>query len=174
MQFSKETPTKKVKIQDLIFEVPAPFVEGHVCTKAESGVLNQTLAENTRNNMAKLLKSAVEDSSFEHNEFQAKIDEFLEEYEFGVRRGRGSADPIEREALIIARDLIRNALRRAGYKVADVDSQEITRLALEAIDENDNINIEAKRRVDQRQSIAAVDISSLNLEGGDGEEEEAA
>ncbi len=138
-----------------------------MCSGSEAGVLNQILAENTRNNWSTRVGKAVEDATdeapFDHNKMQADIDEYLEGYEFGVRRGRGPVDPVEREALSIAKELVKAALRKAGHKIADVDKSEIDRLALEAIAKNEKITLTAKRRVEERTALGAdsLDVSSV-------------
>ena len=160
MEFSKETPMGQVRIQGKMFDIPRPFAEGHVCTTPEAGVLNQTLAENARNNMAKAVAEAVEDETFDQVKMQARIDEYLEDYDFGARRGRGPIDPVEREAIVIAKDAVRQALRENGYKLADVAAIELNRLVDEAIEGHPEITKEAGRRVKQRQ---AVNIGSVSL-----------
>ena len=162
MDFNKETPTGAVIIQGKSFQIPRPFSESHVCTSSEAGVLNQILAENTRNNWGDRVKKAVADESFDQAKMQAEIDEYLENYDFGVRRGRGPTDPIEREALNMAKDIVKNALREKGFKLADVDTDDINRLAEEAVAANPDITKEAKRRVDQRAKLG--DLGDLNLD----------
>lgn len=170
MEFSKETPTGSFIIQDRPFDIPKPFSEGHTCTGAEAGVLNQTLAENVRNNLAARVKKNVDEGTFDQATMQAEIDEYIEEYEFGVRRGRGPTDPIEREALNIAKDHVKGALRKANYKLADVDTADINRLAEQVVAENPDITKEAERRVKERGKIGSVtlpDLSSISPEGED-------
>lgn len=163
MKFNKETPTVSVKIQEKIFDIPKPFTEGHVCASSEAGVLNQTVCENTRNNFAARVKKAIEDGTFDQIKMQADIDEYLESYDFGIRRGRGPADPIEREALNIAKDAVKKAIREQGYKVADVETSRINDLAEQTIEANPDIMKEAKRRVEARSevSITAIDASKV-------------
>lgn len=168
MDFNKETPVGSVIIQAKSFEIPKPFAEGHVCTSSDAGVLNQTVAENTRNNFADRVKKAVEAAQSEGIEFdlkkmQAEIDEYLETYEFGVRRGRGPADPVEREALNIAKDIVRKAIREKGMKLGDIDVENINKLAEQVVAENPEVSKEAKRRVDQRNKMTAgeLDLSSV-------------
>ncbi len=162
MEFNKETPTGAVLIQANTFTVPKPFTEGHVCSAPEADVLNQTLAENIRNNMAARVKKAVDDGSYDQAGMQGEIDSYLEEYEFGVRRGRGPVDPIEREALAIAKEEVKRALRSKGYKLADIATDDINRLAEDAIAANPDITKEAKRRVEQRSKLG---VGELNLAG---------
>ena len=163
MNFNKETPTGAFAIQGKSFNIPKPFTEGHLCSNSEAGVLNQILAENTRNNWASRIKKEVEEETFDQSKMQAEIDEYLENYDFGVRRGRGPSDPVEREALNMAKEIVRNALREKGFKLGDVAVEDINRLAEEAIASNPDITKEAKRRVDQRSKLGLgeLDFSSV-------------
>ncbi len=163
MDFNKDTPTGAFNIQGKAFQIPKPFAEGHACSSSEAGVLNQILAENTRNNWATRVKKEVEEGTFDQAKMQAEIDEYLENYDFGVRRGRGPSDPIEREALNMAKEIVRNALREKGYKLGDVAAEDINRLAEEAITSNPDITKEAKRRVDHRSKLGVgeLDLSSV-------------
>ncbi len=163
MEFNKETPTGSVIIQGKNFDIPRPFGEGYACTVSDASVLNQTLAENTRNNWADRVKKEVEADTFDQSRMQAEIDEYLEGYEFGVRRGRGPADPVEREALNIAKEIVKKAIREKGMKLADIDTEDINRLAEQVIADNADVTKEAKRRVDQRGKMTAgpLDLSSV-------------
>ena len=158
MQFNKETPIGSVIIQGKNFDIPRPFAEGYVCTGSDAGVLNQTLAENTRNNWAERVKKELEAETFDQVKVQAEIDQYLEEYEFGVRRGRGPADPVEREALNIAKEIVRKAIREKGYKLGDIETDDINRLAEQVIADNPDVTKEAKRRVEQRNKMTAGDM----------------
>lgn len=164
MQFTKETPTDDFIIQGRTFQIPRPFAEGHACTGAEASVLNQTLTENVRNNLAQRVKKAVDEDTFDQSAMQGEVDEYLEEYEFGARRGRGPTDPVEREALIIAKDEVKKALRKSGHKLADIDSSDITRLAEQVVEENPDIRKEAERRCKEKSKIGEVklDLGSIS------------
>ncbi len=163
MQFSKETPTGSVIVQGKNFDIPRPFNEGYVCTGPDAGVLNQTLAENTRNNWADRVKKEVEAETFDQGKMQAEIDEYLEGYEFGVRRGRGPSDPVEREALNIAKEIVKKAIREKGFKLGDIETEDINRLAEQVIADSPDVTKEAKRRVEQRSKLTAgeLDLSSV-------------
>lgn len=174
MDFNKETPTRSFLIQGQTFAIPAPFVAGHTCSGQEAGVLNQILAENTRNNWAERVKKANEEGTFDQGKMQADIDEYLETYEFGVRRGRGPVDPVEREAFSMAKEIVRNALRQKGFKLADIDVEQINSLAEQAVEANPDITKEAKRRVEQRGKIAAESIDLSGLTAPEEAQEEAA
>lgn len=173
MNFNKETPVSAFTIQDKIFQIPRPFSEGHTCTAAEAGALNQTLAENVRNNMAARIKKAVEEGTFDQVSMQSEIDQYVEEYEFGMRKGRGPTDPVEREALNIAKDLVKDALRKSGHKLADVDASDITRLAEQVVEENPDVTKEAERRVKERGKVGTVALNLEILGSGDEAQEPA-
>jgi len=85
MEFNAETPKSEVTIQDNKFNVPQPFSKGHACTENESAALNQILVENTRNNFAKRVKTAVENGTFNLADMQTELDKYLAGYEFGVK-----------------------------------------------------------------------------------------
>jgi hypothetical protein len=86
--------THEITISGSRFVVPAPYRAGHICTEGEAHALNQTLAENCRNNLAGRSKNG--------NLTQADVDEYLASHQFGQRNGF-VADPIESMALAIAR-----------------------------------------------------------------------
>ena len=70
---------------------------------------------------------------------------------FEAARSRGPA--IKREAFTIAKYVVEEALRKKGLEPTDVDTDEIERLAVEAIANNPKITKEAERRVDQREIV---------------------
>ncbi len=163
MDFNKETPTGTFVIQHQSFQIPKPYVEGHTITTSEAGVLNQALAENVRNNWASRVKKEVDEDTFNLVKMQAEVDEYIDGYDFGLRRGRGPSDPVEREALNMAKEIVKNALREKGYKLNDVNTDDINRLAEEAVAANPEITKEAKRRVDQRGKLGVgeLDLGSV-------------
>lgn len=151
-------------------QVPAPFAEGHVCTKGEADILNQTLAENISNNLREKIVSgrpaveakaaagdqpAVEAEAarpWTAEEVQGLVDAYVASYEPGVRGGGTGApritDPVEREALNIAGERVDAFLEQKGVKRKDVDWKAM-RQAL--FDQNrDSFMKEAKRVVDAR------------------------
>jgi len=96
-----------------------------VLTESEAAVLNQTLAENIRNNFASVVekandaamdaatKAAKTDEERQAAlavranpaDLQPQLDSYVSTYEFGVRTGGGpKLDPIEREAKRIAEE----------------------------------------------------------------------
>lgn len=88
---------KQITIAGQSFVIPLRYIVGHQITEGEAAALNQTLAENIRNNMAKKVKDGAG---------QAEVTEYATGYEFtvgGVASERKVVDPIEREARKIAK-----------------------------------------------------------------------
>ena len=99
------------------FTGPAPYAEGHVCTKAEADALNQTLAENLRNNFAARLKKAAD--AGEHLD-QHDFDAYAEDYSFGSRQPRAVKDPVATEERKLAKSAVVAKLKLKGVKAKDV------------------------------------------------------
>jgi PP-loop superfamily ATP-utilizing enzyme len=174
MKIAENTPTREITIQGFAFSVPAPFSEGHTVTAGEASALNQTLAENIRNNLAKTIDKAVEAAAkanaidvkdvtaghLDLDELQGKVNEYVQEYEFGVRAGGGRniTDPVEREAMNIARTKVREALKSKGYVLAEIPKETIDKLAEDLVEANPAITDEAKRRVESTKSFAVGEI----------------
>lgn len=157
-----ETPRTSITIAGESFKVPEPYVAGHVLTENEAGTLNQTYAENIRNNMASKVSEALEAAkkdgapAFDAASMQTQIDDYTADYEFGQRRGGASGDPVEREALDQARELVRAKIREKGGKLADYKAADITTKAKEVLDKYPQIREQAKARVEAQQAAAAA------------------
>jgi hypothetical protein len=92
--------TQAITILGLRFNVQSPYSAGHVCTKGEARALNQKRLESIRNNLAAKVKQG--------GLTQADGDEYVASYQFGERSGGSrSRDPVEAEALELARRLVR-------------------------------------------------------------------
>ena len=57
MSENGSTEQRRIKVEGLIFNAPAPYRQGHILNENEANTLNQTFAENLRNNFAKKVKS---------------------------------------------------------------------------------------------------------------------
>lgn len=157
MQFDSNTPRRKVTIQETSFEVPTPFTEGYTLSENEASALNQLLIENVRNNFAAKIKKAEEAKTAIPT--QAELDAYVEGYEFGERSGGGrTSDPVEREAMEIAREKVRQALQKKGHKIADVKAATITQLAQDALEKYPSIREQAKAVVAARQAAGAEEL----------------
>lgn len=177
MEFDKNTPRKEAKIQGVVLNVIQPYAEGHVLTEKEAAVINQTLAENIRNNFASTVKKAVEAADDKPENVDAKalqkdLNEYMKGYEFGVRSGGGGGgramDPVEKKAMDIARAKVREAIKAKGYKVSDVPGAKITELARQLLEKTPAITEEAKRQIEAAREVAADSLGDLgDLLGGD-------
>ncbi len=131
-----DTGKRVITIQGIVFSVQNKYAAGHVLTQNEAGALNQTLAENLRNNFASSIKEyreekakaaglepdAYELSADDMDGIRAQFDEYAAGYEFGVRSGRLS-DPIDIEAKALATAkldalLSANGISKKDYKAA--------------------------------------------------------
>lgn len=180
--------TKQITIQKQVFTVSAPYAEGHTITEAEAAALNQTRAENIRNNMAKRVKEAndavgqdaegnqlpLDKKTFEA--LQAEVAEYDANYEFtmaSVGGGRAPTDPVDVEARRIAKASITAQLRAQGRTLKSIthteDGVEIEggreRLAaaIAKVAATDAVQKVAKKTVADRNAMASADLSSLNL-----------
>jgi hypothetical protein len=79
---------------------PSPYSAGHVCTKGEARALNQKRLESIRNKLAVTAKGRALT--------QAHVDACAASFVFGERTTRRRTnDPVEAEALELARRLVR-------------------------------------------------------------------
>lgn len=152
MDFNSKTPRGTIVIAGHDFSVPKPFVKDHVCTENEAGSLNQTMAENARNNFSTRVKAAVE-AGEDVAALQADLDTYLKTYEFGVRRGGGSSDPVSVETRRMARSIVENALKTKGHVIKDVDKDNLKDLVEKVIAENPQIREQAEKTVAQRATM---------------------
>jgi hypothetical protein len=160
-EITETTPRKDVTISGQSFKVAEPYSEGHVLSAGEASALNQTYSENIRNNMAATVKAAIDAGTFDLVAMQGTIDDYMEEYEFGVRTGGGrSGDPVEREAMGIAREKVREKLRKDGFDMKTVTAKYVTETAAKAIagGKNPAIWALAKQRVEATKA-ASISIS---------------
>jgi len=160
-EVNADTPRSKITIAGHTFDVPEPFSEGHVLDANEAGVLNQTYAENIRNNMASKVNDAIEESKkeggapFDLAAMQQLVDDYTADYQFGQRRGGASGDPVEREALNQAREIVRQKIREKGGKLSDYKAADITAKAQEVLGKYPQIREKARVTVEAQQKAAS-------------------
>jgi hypothetical protein len=155
MEITPDTPRNGITILGTICQVPAPFFEGHVLTEPESSVLNQTYAENIRNNIASKIRKAQEKGEdFNEVQRQALVDDYVAEYEFGAG-ARREVDPVKAQALLISESAVKQALIKGGRKLKDYDRADIRKRAEALIEKNPAILKEAERRVKAEQKAIA-------------------
>lgn len=170
-----------ILIQGLEFSVPAPYNAGaHELTEGEAKTLNQTLAENVRNNFAKRVTAEKETAEREGREpainaLQADLDAYTDAYEFGVRQGGGggggrTADPVKVEAMEAARKDVRAALVIAfgksdsvhyGKKMKDYKASVISEAAEKLLASKPHYMTEAAERVAKMKEAADAAMSDV-------------
>ena len=161
MNIQPNTPRQEYTVAGHAVTIPAPFAEGHVCTAAEARALNQTLAENVRNNVSRQIADTATVESVQHS-----INEYVAKYEFGVRSGGGggrTVDPVEREALRLATEAVRTALRKKGINLKDVAQADISARAKQAVQNMPQFRAEAKKNVDRQNKLAADELDLGDL-----------
>lgn len=149
--------TQEVLIQGRTFIAPAPYVEGHVINAHEAAALNQTLAENLRNNFAARMKRAADE---ERELTQSDFDEYAATYSFGVRQPRGPSplrDPVRTEERKLAAAAIKRAILAKGIKLKDVPDETFEAYVNAAI-ETGRYRADAQKLVALRTSLTSSDV----------------
>ena len=151
--------TTSITIAGKQFSVAPRFAAGHTLSENEANALNQVLFENLRNNFANKAKEGGTQEDF---------DAYAASYQFGVRTGGGARlDPVQAEAMSLAKDQVKLAIRGAGKNLSDFKAAAITAAAekLLASPKGAEIKELAKKRVEEaRQSGASeVDTDLLDI-----------
>lgn len=156
---------EQITIAGQVFNVPVRYEEGHELTAGEASALNQTYHENLRNNFAKQVKEGLESGNETVESLQSKLDTYAADYQFGVRTGGGAVrDPVQAEAMNIAKSHIRGALKKKGVKVTEVTASAITEAAKKLLAHEHHghkIMALAKQRVAEAQAAAGDDLDDL-------------
>ena len=171
MQVSKKTPVKQITVQGFNLQAPAPYAEGHTLTETEAAVLNQTLAENLRNNFGSQIKKTRDEVeadggqySPDTKELQKAFDDYIAEYEFGAKRTGGAIDPTERKARAMAKDVIKRAIQNKGAKIKDVGNEKITELANSYYEANSEALLTQARDVIAAEARAQEAMASVSVD----------
>ena len=130
--------TEAITILGLRFNVQSPYSAGHVCTKEEARALNQKRLESIRNRLAVTAKDRALT--------QADVDAYASSYVFGERTARRSNDPVEAEALELARRLVRKKVQTAK------ENTEAARELLQS-EKGDAIRAQASKRVAELKDL---------------------
>lgn len=162
--------TKVITIQGEKFEVSAPYAEGHVLTAAEARQLNQTRAEGVSNNVRKRVAELLEAGNAA--EAQAIVAEYDAKYSFSIPGAGGRTarvvDPVEREALKLAREYVKAQVAAKGRKMSDIHpefadlpeeeaaaaTKEKYDAVIEKVAQDDRILKLAKKNVAEKQKVA--------------------
>lgn len=132
------------------FTVEPRYAAGHVLNDNEAATLNQTFYENLRNNFAPKAKEGAD---------QAAFDEYASQYAFGVRTGGGgSRDPIEVEAMELARDAVRKGILASGKKISDYKAAAISEAAAKYLEKKPELRELARKRVEEMRANAETSL----------------
>lgn len=169
-----------ITIQGHEFDFGQPrYAEGHSVNANEAHALNQVLLENVRNNTASRIKAAAEKAAVapadvnidSPNEagltLRQSILDYAASYAFGLRSVRTAepVDPVEKEAIKIAKDAIRKALASKKIKVANLPEGKFDEMVETYAAREDTVS-EAKRRVKANEKAGAgeLDLAAFGIE----------
>ena len=161
--------TKTKTINGVAFEISQPYEAGHALTEAEARVLNQTRAENIGNNVRAKLKE-MQEAGEDEKAMTALVAEKDAEYEFTLANAGSSRslDPYEREAIKIARNLLKQHLAETGRKLTvppEGETEESWKEKVEAqaekLSTSEQVVAVAKKTVDARKKQADTLMSAM-------------
>lgn len=159
--------TKEITIAKHVFSIPQPFAAGHVMTEGEAKALNQTFAENIRNNMAKAVETAFGEKPTEELSPETIADyvsKYAESYQFTVGSvgSKRVTDPLEVECRRIARTLLADALKAKGIAMSKVP-EEAREAKIAEIAARPQVVTQAKKNIDSRKKMAESVLDGLDL-----------
>lgn len=161
--------TKTKTINGLNFEINQPYEAGHVVTEAEARALNQTRSENIGNNVRAKIKEMLDEGKAE-SEIAAYVSEVDGKYEFTLANVAASRklDPYEREARVIARELLKNHLANSGRKltvapegVTEEDWKDKVEAETDRIAATEGVIAQARKNVDAKKKAADKLMESI-------------
>lgn len=163
------TARDSITIAGKTFTVPQPYEAGDTLKANEASALNQTYAENLRNNFASKVKAAEEAAKTAGTELdletlQSELDTYADEYEFGVRTGGGrTGDPVMAEAMDIMREKVRKAIKKAGGNLKDHKPADISARAKAEFSKNSPAAV-AVLKLAQERVAAASAVADVELD----------
>lgn len=162
--------TKPKVINGLSFDISQPYIEGHVLSAIEAGVLNQTRSENIGNNTRVKIKE-MQEAGESDDAIRAHVTAFDADYQFRTAsEGRGtSRDPYETEARKIARELLKAHLAQTGRKLSAAPNGETVDSWKDKVDgqidklaSQPNVLAAAKKAVDAKRKQSETLLASLS------------
>lgn len=170
---------RSITIQGIDFTIPQPYNAGHVLTENEARHLNQTYAENVRNNFAKTVKASLDgvEGAVPQADLVAALAEYTSKYSLDSVRAVGtstarSLDPVEKEALSLAKDIVKSALEKQGRKLtppkeaSDEDKaayKDSIQAKIEEIASREEVIAAAKKNVNNRSKNLDSLAATLDL-----------
>lgn len=155
----------QITIQGQAFKVPLRYKEGDVLKANEAGALNQTLHENLRNNFAKKVSDGIE-AGVPIETLQQQLDDYANDYQFGVRTGGGGyrGDPVMTLAMNLARELVRRAIKSRGLNEEEWPAPRISQAAKQLLDqqgENGTIVATARKQIEEEKAAAQAAMTEV-------------
>ena len=125
----------QIRVQGIIFDISAPYREGHKLSAAEAGALNQMRAENVANNVRPTVKKVTQELWGQDSlpvdrtvpkelfrKLQDRVTSYDKKYHFGMS-GTRSTDPIVAMANKLARDAVARRIKSEGMTVKEYRDQ---------------------------------------------------
>ena len=159
--------TKTVTIQGVMIDLEPPYTEGHTVNEAEAKALNTQWAENIANNNRAAIKKMLETDGATaesvQKEAQKMVSKYAGEYEFTLASagGRARLDPLEKECIALAKELVAGALKEQGltqkaYREKNGDEALATKVA--EVAEMPQVIEAAKQRLAERAKLADFSV----------------
>lgn len=147
------------------FVVPSPYKEGMTIGVGEARALNLAFSSALRNVFASRIKASKAKGDFSREQFQNQLNEFAKTYQLGQRTPRGSrkvpSDPIQVEALRVAKEKVQEALAERGLKL---NAKQLADLTAQHFKKNEASLIElAAIRLNTVRKAAAADLAGLDM-----------
>lgn len=162
--------TRTITIQGYDFVATMPYLAGHVVSDAEAKALNQVRAENLRNNFASKIKAAKGEAEGlteeQLAELTAAFAEYDATYEFtlaSVGGGKRETDPVQAEAMRIAKSLIAAKLSKDKRTLKSVPADKLAE-AIATVAAGEKVQKLAKKNVAERQAAAEAGLDGIDLE----------
>lgn len=161
VDFNAQTPRLTKKVQGIDLSFPAPYTEGHALTANEAAALNGLLGENIRNNCAKHVQDAIDETaknggSVDVAALQDHINKYAAGYEFGTSR---VVDPVVKIARELGEARIKLAAEAKGRKL----SADELKALVEQYATREDVMAEAAKEFKHRQS-AVSKVGDLGLD----------
>ena len=155
----------QITIQGQVFKVPLRYKAGDVLKENEAGALNQTFHENLRNNFASKVRDGVE-ANVPIETIQQQLDDYANDYQFGVRTGGGGyrGDPVTTLAMNIARDLVRQVIKKKGLDPEDWPASKVSLAAKQLLDsqgESGSIVATARKQIEAEKAAGAAALAEV-------------
>lgn len=155
---------REITIAGEVFVVNTPYAAGHVVTEAEANALNQVRCEAIRNNTAKAVKEAIE--AGDKAKAAQHVADYDAAYEFSIRSGGGATkvvDPTEREALKVAKEVLKAKLAELGKKSSDYSKEFLADKVAEIAAGNEAVRKEAAKRVKAQSKFTSEVGAEVSL-----------